>query len=401
MHGKTIALGMMLLGANPAAAEPVKVTPLIDTRLRYEAVDQDGLPREADAVTARVRAGVQADAGAFSALIEGEGLLAIVERYNSGTNGRTAHPLVVDPQNIELNRAQIQVRAVAGTVVTAGRQRINLDDQRFVGAVAWRQNEQTFDAVRAEWTGVARLKVDATYLWSVRTINGIDGFGARPTAIGGDSVLVNVSYKTKPVTITGFAYLIEQERAVLRANSGQTYGLRAAGALPVGQDTRVTYTASYARQSDTANHPIDYSSDYRLGEFGIEHKALRLSAGYEALGAGKDGAPAAFQTPLATLHKFQGFADKFLTTPPGGIRDKYATIGLVLPRPAGIGPITASVIYHRFDSDRGGIRYGDEIDFVATAKLGRTLFLVKYADYDARGFATDTRKFWVSAEWAF
>lgn len=401
MRGKAIVLGVMLLGATPVAAAPVEFTPLIDARLRYEAVDQDGLSRNADAVTTRVRAGVQADAGAFSALVEGEGLLAIVESYNSGANGRTAHPLVVDPQNIELNRAQLQFRGIPGTVVTAGRQRINLDDQRFAGAVGWRQNEQTFDAIRAEWAGVARLKIDATYLWSIRTINGIDGFGTRPTAIGGDSAFVNVSYKTRPVTITGFAYLIEQERAALRANSSQTYGLRAAGALPIANDTRLTYAAGYARQTDYANNPLNFSADHRLGELGAEHKALRLLAGYEVLGAGKRGAPAAFQTPLATLHKFQGFADKFLTTPPGGIRDKYTTIGLVLPKAGGFAPITAFVTYHRFDSDRGGIRYGDEIDFVATAKLGRTLFLVKYADYDARGFATDTRKAWVSAEWVF
>lgn len=403
MGGKAIFFGALAIGAVPAtaAAEPVTLKPLVDLRVLRETVDQDGIARDAEAITARLRAGVQANAGDFSFLVEGEGLLAIKENYNSGTNGKTAFPLVVDPQNIELNRAQIQYRGLPKTVVTLGRQRINLDDQRFVGAVAWRQNEQTFDAARVEWSGIPRLKVDATYVWSIRTINGIDGFGARPQSIAGDSMFVNVSYKLKPVTITGFAYLIDEENPLLRANSNQTYGLRAAGALPLAKDTRLTYVASYARQSDYGRNPNDYRADFGLIELGLEHKALRLSGGYEVLGAGRPGTATAFQTPLATLHKFQGFADKFLTTPANGIRDLYAGAGLVLPKAAGFAPITAQVTYHRYDSDRGGIRYGDEINFVATARLGRTLFLVKYADYDARGFATDTRKFWLSAEWAF
>ena len=34
-----------------------------------------------------------------------------------------------------------------------------------------------------------------------------------------------------------------------------------------------------------------------------------------------------FSTPLATLHKFQGFADVFLTTPASGITDAYGKLG--------------------------------------------------------------------------
>jgi hypothetical protein len=32
---------------------------------------------------------------------------------------------------------------------------------------------------------------------------------------------------------------------------------------------------------------------------------------------------------------------------------------------------------------------------------GAIALLVKYADYDARGFGTDTSKLWLQAEWAF
>jgi hypothetical protein len=49
---------------------------------------------------------------------------------------------IADPQSVGLNRLQIAYQTkVLG--LTVGRQRINLDDQRFVGSVGWRQNEQT------------------------------------------------------------------------------------------------------------------------------------------------------------------------------------------------------------------------------------------------------------------
>ncbi len=54
--------------------------------------------------------------------------------------------------------------------LTAGRQRIALDDERFVGSVGFRQNAQAFDAVRLEWTGVPKLRLDVSYAWNVRTI---------------------------------------------------------------------------------------------------------------------------------------------------------------------------------------------------------------------------------------
>lgn len=64
--------GASFASAAPALAEPLVVKPLIDVRLRYEHVDQDGLPREADAVTARIRAGAEFASGDWSLLAEGE-----------------------------------------------------------------------------------------------------------------------------------------------------------------------------------------------------------------------------------------------------------------------------------------------------------------------------------------
>lgn len=421
---KKYLLGTALIAmtATPAVAETFKLKPLIDTRLRYENVDQAGIAEDADAVTLRARAGAELASKSWSFLVEAEGTLAIVEDYNSGVNGKGAFPIVADPENIELNRAQVQFKGLPKTVLTAGRQRINLDDQRFVGSVGWRQNEQTFDAVRLEWTGIKNLKLDATYAWSARTIWGIDGgkFGAanRPQAIEGDNIFAGLTYTTKVGALTGFYYRVEQDEPVvaLLRNSSQTFGARFAGGYPLSKKVKLTYAASYANQSDIGTNPLDYSADYYMGEAGFEAGPFKVLGGVEVLGS--DGSVTtkatgtafaggfAFQTPFATLHKFQGWADKFLVTPAAGITDYYGSIGYTVKKKGPFDVIGLTAAYHRYESDRLDIHYGDELNLQLMAKVKKYTFLLKYADYQREGISSftgdaDTKKFWASVEWAF
>ena len=376
--------------AAPAAAQTGPVfTPIVDARLRYETVNQDGFASDADAVTARIRAGFQLKQGDFAMLAEGEGVLAIDERYNSSVNGRTGFPIVADPETIGLNRLQLQYRGLPRTVATLGRQRINLDDQRFVGSVGWRQDEQTFDAVRVESLLPGGIALDATYAWSDRTIFGID---SPIRAIRGDNIFASLSRAFGPVFLKGFAVLVDQDMPGRRQFSSQTFGLRATGGFPLGKTAKLSFTASYARQSDWRDNPGDYAADYGLGEAALGAHGLTLTGGYEMLGAG-------FQTPLATLHKFQGWADKFLVTPANGIRDLYAGIAYALPTRA-IGPISLQLVYHRFASDRLGLDYGSEWDAqIGLKPMPHTAITLKYADYAADGFASDTRKFWLQLDY--
>jgi hypothetical protein len=398
-----VALGGLV--STPALADtPITLKPIIDARLRYEHVEQAPLTTDADAVTARIRAGFEAKTKDWSFLAESEAVLAINPAYNSGLNGKTLYPIVSDPQNIELNRLQLQYRGLPKTIVTVGRQRINLDDQRFVGAVGWRDNEQTFDAARVEWSGVKHLKADLIYANNVRTIWGGDGgnrFGpTRLGEIGGDNVLGNLAYTTKYGTLTGFAYLVDQGEKPVFVNSSQTYGGRFAGAYPLSKIAKLTYAASFASQSNYHRNPNVYGANYYFGELGVAVKALTVAAGYEVLGADKGIAITSFQTPLATLHKFNGWADKFLVTPPNGLRDAYGTVGYGWKKVAGLDAVALTAVYHRFDSDRLGQHYGEEYDAQAMFKKGKYTALLKYADYRAGGFGTDTKKFWASLEWA-
>jgi len=115
-------------------------------RLRYENVKEDDVPRDpANATTLRLRLGyLTPEANNLQGYIEYDGNLALQEQYNSGGNGKTQYSKVVDPQESELNQLWVSYNGLADTDITVGRQRILLDDQRFIGPVDWRQLDQTF-----------------------------------------------------------------------------------------------------------------------------------------------------------------------------------------------------------------------------------------------------------------
>jgi hypothetical protein len=124
------------------------------------------------------------------------------------------------------------------------------------------------------------------------------------------------------------------------------------------------------------------------------YEGFTAELGYEVLsGNPEDGR---FTTPLATLHKFNGWADKFLNTPTTGLRDLY--IGARGPA----GPLNWAVTYHSFGADSGGAHYGSEIDFQATyTSSWEQGFGFKGAYYSADEFATNTFKSWLWTTYTF
>jgi len=400
--------------AKPMFGDPVKVSdeltfdPIIDLRLRYENVTQTGAAVDADAVTARLRAGFELKHNSgLSLLAEGEGTLAIVDDYNafpgsfsaaSVGNSHQRRPgfaTVADPQNVELNRLQVQYKSKPLTV-TIGRQRINLDDQRFVGSVAWRQNEQTFDAARLEGS-LGPVSFDGTYAIAQRTVFGIDA-GPRQS-YGGDFVFLGASAKAGPFNVKGFAYLLDYDEAIFFANSSQTYGARATGTVPLSKLVKLNLAASYARQSRYGTNPVAYSADYLAGEAALAYKTYTVTAGYEKLGA--DGvAGKSFQTPMATLHKFNGWADMFLVTPATGLQDIYGGVAVKFPKVKALPGLNAQVVYHDFKSDIGSVKLGNEWDASVGFKLRRVGVLAKFASYDAAVGPT-VNKFWLQFELAY
>jgi hypothetical protein len=394
-----VLTGILLSASVPASDFTDGAKPLLDTRLRFENVDQDGLENEADALTLRIRAGFETGAAWQTKLLaEAEQVWSIDGDYDSTTNGNTLYPMVPDPSGGELNRLQLTNSTLSQTVITAGRQRINLDDQRFVGNVGWRQNEQTFDAVRAVNRSVPNLTIDLTYL---NQVNRVFGSESRVGRWHGDSWLANAAYQLPIGQLTFFRYQLGFEpiaaAPAVGRESSRTTGARFAGKRPAGA-WELAYAASYATQCDWGDNPLSFDLDYRFVELGATRGRYSFAAGIELLEG--DGAKG-FGTPLATLHKFQGWADKFLATPVDGIDDRYLTAGFRLPRFAPFDAITAQVTFHRYTAERGALDYGEELDAQVQASWRRFSALMKYADYRADRFLTDTGKLWLQLEYVW
>jgi len=410
------ATASALAFAAPALAAPgdpievnenLTIDPIIEGRLRYEAVDQP--LTDADAVTIRFRAGAEAKLHNLSLLAEAEGTLAIGDHYNAfpfaSTNSqrRPNFSVVADPMNVELNRLQAQYKGKAATF-TLGRQRINLDDQRWVGAVGWRQNEQTFDAVRAE-AKIGPVSLDGTYAIGQRTIFGIDAGSRR--AFDGDFFFAGAGVKAGPVSVKAFVYLLDYDDPLAMANSSQTYGVRASASFPLGPQVKLGLAASYANQSDYKGKSADFNADYVAGELALTYAGFTVKGGYEGLGADEltGGGFQALQTPMATLHKFNGWADTFLTTPQtasfGGLQDVYVGAAYKFPDIKILPGLNAAVTWHQFDSDKGNVNYGDEWDASLGFKISNFAFLIKYANYNAKAFGVDTEKLWLQVEFKY
>lgn len=410
-HNLNVAKTLAALTASAFLAHPAAATgqtdsfatffdqakPIFDIRYRYEGVDQAGLPEDANAHTLRVRGGFQTGkAWGLQGLVEFEGVAHLTDDFNDTTNGKATYPIVADPEDLQLNRLQLQFTGIPDTTITAGRQRINLDNQRFVGNVGWRQNEQTFDAVRIANTSIKGLTVDYTYLWRA---NRVFGEGSTQGEWHGPSHLLNLGYDIAGVgKLTGYGYWLEFDDAP--SQSSQTFGARFTGKQDF-DGWSLLYTGEFARQTDYANNPASFDLDYWALEGGVGLHGFKLLAGVESLeGNGTIG----FATPLATLHKFQGYADAFLTTPTNGIVDVYGTLSYDAKVDTGIGltAIGAAVTYHDYETERGSASLGSEWNVEVTGKFGdRWSAGVKYASLDGDGPVADRDKIWVSVGFTY
>lgn len=365
--------------------------PIIESSLRYETVDQAGFSKTAEAATWRNRIGWQT--GAFhnwSALVEIESTAVLTEDYNSSLNGKTIYPTVLDPGVVELNRAQLTWAPSKITALTIGRQRIVLDDARFVGTAGWRQDEQTFDGVRLD-TGTARFRVTAAYIDRVNRVAGDE------KDWHSNSWLLNASYDFGPaLKLTGFDYALRFRTAAWQATATDTANARASsvditGVRAAGQhrfaDGSLGYVAQYASETDGGGNPKDFRLEEKMLEVNASYKWLSGRINYESLGG---NGVVGFVAPLASPHPFQGYADAFSATGGNktfvnGIDDLSATVAVTLP---GRFKPVFTVVYHDFTSARLNQDIGGEWDEVATFALTpRWSLMLKHADF-GQGVAT-------------
>jgi hypothetical protein len=372
----------------------------LELRYRFESVEQADKPSTAGANTLRLRLNLAtAVVNGFSAFAEADNVqVPGGERHDDTRNGLNEYPVVADPEGSDLNQAWLQYEGARETWLRLGRQRLNLDTERYIGSVGWRQNEQTYDAFRIETKALTGAAVNYIYVDRVRRVFGPDP-GSPPEELDGASHLLNVKLHALPVgAITMYGYALNFDDAP--QFSSDTVGARYDGSRAIGEAWQFGWALEYARQRDAGANPAQVDAYYNFVELGFRHGSAGFTAGREVL-SGESGTftattNPAFQTPLATLHKWQGWADKFLTTPPAGIEDLYVGIQTRLAGWNG------QSVWHVFSAEATGLDYGTELNLSLSRKFAEHYeLLIKYADYDADDLFVDTRKIWLQLSAAF
>lgn len=299
--------------------------PYLKFRYRAEHVDQTGFDDHALASTLRTLLGVKsASYNDFRLVLEAENVSVIGnDTYNSTVNGVTDRPVVADPDGTEINKLYISYEGLENNLLRIGRQDHNLDNQRFIGTVGWRQNDQAYDSVLLSNTAIADTTVTYIFVDDVQRIFGKE----HPLGdLEMSSHLVNLSYDGLAIgKLTAYGYFLDMQDTAVVGLSSRTYGLRFNGKHKQNDNLNLLYTAEYAHQSDYEDNPTHFSTRYYNLEGGVEVSGVTAKVGMESLGS-DNNQTSAFQTPLATLHKFNGWADKFLATPGAGLEDTYLSL---------------------------------------------------------------------------
>jgi hypothetical protein len=369
-----------------AAIETEAGTANVDLRLRYESVSQDNALKDASGLTLRTKANFKTiSKSGFYGFVELENTLALIEDYNNTLGDGTEYSVIADPAMTELDQGYLGY-AKDKLSVKVGRQVITMDNHRFVGHVGWRQDKQTFDALSATYAATEKLKLSYAYISKRNRI-----FSDEKDLDSSDHLL-NASLKTDFGTVTGYGYLLEVDNGT--DNAIDTFGVRLAGSKGA-----ISYTGEVATQTIEAGG-MEYDTGYLLAELATKVSGFKVSVGFESLGS--DDGMAGFATPLATLHKFNGWSDQFLGTPSVGLNDIYVSAAGKL---AG-GKLVAA--YHSFSADEASDTVddlGSEINLQYTTKIaGKYPIGVKYAMYsagDAAAGKVDTDKLWLWTGYQF
>jgi hypothetical protein len=364
-----------------------------NARLRHEQVDDAAFNPHAYANTLRLRLGLRANLGSgWTALLEGAGVAAAGEHYNSGANGNTQYPSITDPHGTELNQAWLGWQG-SQFGAKLGRQEIMLDNQRWIGNSGWRDFEQTFDALTTQWKPSAHWMVRYDWLGRVNRVAGPDAVNPLASKRLLNTHLLNVAWEQGAQQWVGYAYL-HKDKDVATASTA-TYGVRWTGkpALEGG----FGWAAEGARQYGYANNPQNVAHSYWLLEPSWTQYGVTAKLGWEHLGG--DGRTA-LQTPLATLHVFNGWADQFNVTPNNGLQDYYATFNGNFGNQGVARKLAWIVGYHDYQADHGGAHYGNEWNASLSYPLLPGLnALLKAADYRADRFGHNDTKLWLQLEW--
>ncbi|MEM1379632.1 MAG: alginate export family protein [Pseudomonadota bacterium] len=364
-------------------------------RLRSEHVDDDRFTDDSFLVSIAAQIGaVWEPTSSLSFAATGEAVGEIAGRFDDGEGAPRNRGVIPDPSLLNLNELFAEYRGLDGVRVRIGRQTLSFDDERFVGAVAFRQNAQSFDAIRTTLSGAGGLSVDVAQVVGVARPLGARG---SPRRLESESLLIRAALPFRYGSVVGYRYGLDlgedQSPTPLAGGRSITYGAAVKG--QVGErPASLSYHGELAQQE---NRTTGETVAFGRAKLGLAFERVAFDMSYDRFAAGTE----AFQTPLGTNRAFQGHADVFLVTPATGLADTALGIRYQVGDFGPIRRVGLSVRGHRFDPTTAGPRYGHELDVIATAQWRRFTLSTERAAYVAEGFGDDVTRWWLTVATSF
>ena len=391
MRTRSPSLGAILLGlsASVLAFDDDAISADYSARWRTEQVKQEN-QKSIDLSSIKFRLNVSAAlSDQYAAVVEVDAVQHVLGGYPNDGVFSDGRPSIVDPEGVELNQAYLGFKN-DDWQWQLGRQRIGLSEHRFVGDVGFRQNDQTFDALRVSSEYFSDVILDYAWLNRSHRPFGRDANsfldkedarhlalnGLRPSGLLGQHRLNGHLFQAQVKQHTYidwqlFALHLDNKDAPSLSN--QTLSLQANLKRKINNHKWFASIGAAVQKRQDTN--ASGSRNYALTELGVKYKLWSLSGRYEYFGSNNGQS---FITPLATLHKFQGWADQFLVTPSQGLVDSSLRLQWQQR------PIHIDFRFHQYETAQGGIKLGKEynLDLIFSPDRKHE-FKLRFADFRA------------------
>ncbi|MEM6318507.1 MAG: alginate export family protein [Bacteroidota bacterium] len=317
----------------------------------------------------------------FQVYIEGESVVAITpDLFFDGVNGLFERTNVTDVETLELNKLRVSYNGQLNDETTLqfkiGRQAALVEDERFIGNVTARQDDQTFDALYGKVQNDQKgLSFEYAYMYQINRLLAEVGDWRSDS-----HAFMFGYYKNKAARLGLFGHLLDFQEDN-PAKSSKTFGITIdRGRLP--QDKiALNYKTAFAYQSEYGDNPTDYDAFLINAEVGVSFPKIGIfNVGYEL--ATSDDGVASYQFPLSTGQRLHRISDVFIDPPAEGLHNPYFTAE---SRNIfwGIGGWFG---YHAYFSEEEGTFFAHELDVVLYKQIIPNLLRVEltYCNFFAK-----------------